>query len=301
MPRAEFEIASPYDFSLSLAFSHDCRFEENADNQSLRRMLLIDKTPVLIKIRCIEKAGSQTGMVNWKVAEGLKVPRDKVVSIARHILCADLDLNRFYKQAKKDCHLSGTINNSIGLKPVLYSSVFESAAWAIMGQQVTVVFASIMKKRLEQKYGNRISQDGHSYQLFPQPERFKRVRVEHLRKLQFSRQKAEYLLGLSRCINENEIDLDSLKDYDYNEAVNRLLAIRGIGPWSANYILMRGAGHLNCLPVGDTGLNRALRENYGLKRNPDNDTATKLAAPFEPYRSLFTLYMWKSLSKGDKL
>jgi DNA-3-methyladenine glycosylase II len=110
--------------------------------------------------------------------------------------------------------------------------------------------------------------------------------------MQFSQRKAEYLLGLSRLISHGDISLDRLNDISYDDAVKKLTSIRGLGEWSANYILMRGIGHTDCLPIGDSGLTRAVRMFYGLKNNPDDIKIFNLAQKYRPYRSLFTLYLW---------
>ncbi len=301
MPRAEFEIIPPYNFELSLSFSHDCRFEQNPDISALHRFLAIDGIAVLMKIACRGKINSPHGIVNWLYPDGGKISRDEIINKARHIIGADVDLRPFYQLARKDKRLKRLIDKFRGLKPVLTSTVFESAAWAIVGQQVTMTFAATLRNRLVKKYGKIYSENGISMEMFPEPDRFGRVKIDHLKKLQFSGRKAEYLLGLSDLIRSGRFDIESLGGLPYHEAVDRLMSVRGIGPWSANYILMRGAGHLNCLPVGDSGLHRAVREFYQLNEAPAIRTIEKTAEPFEPFRSLFTLYMWHYLLQGDKL
>ena len=113
--------------------------------------------------------------------------------------------------------------------------------------------------------------------------------------MQFSQRKAEYLIGLARICTEQNNFFESLADLPYKEAIEKLVAIRGIGAWSSNYLLMRGVGHLNCLPLGDTGLTRATKEVYNMRKKPDNGKIEKLANKFEPYRSLYTLYLWFSI------
>ncbi|MEW5925797.1 MAG: DNA-3-methyladenine glycosylase, partial [Candidatus Zixiibacteriota bacterium] len=137
--------------------------------------------------------------------------------------------------------------------------------------------------------------NGREYDLFPEPKDLHGATVEQLRLMQFSNRKAEYLLDLSRAVVNGDLELEKTGKSDYHTALNNLLAVRGIGIWSANYILMRGAGHLDCLPLGDSGLHRAVRNLYKLKKAPEKEKVEKLAAPFAPYRSLYTLYLWYSL------
>jgi DNA-3-methyladenine glycosylase II len=76
-----------------------------------------------------------------------------------------------------------------------------------------------------------------------------------------------------------------------------MTAIRGIGPWTANYVLLRGAGHRDAFPIGDSGINRAVRALYGLERKPDVDYLTALGERWRPFRSLASFYLWRSLQE----
>lgn len=297
MARAKIEINPPFDMKLSLKFATACRFESEADCAEGRfhRIVNIAGTPVLLTITTAGPIEKPTGTVEWSFPEGGVVDKKEVLKLARHIISSSLDLGPFYNLASKSGRLQSVINRFRGLKPILTPSVYESAAWAIMGQQVNLNFAYTLKMRITKEYGRIISINGRDYSLFPEPERFLKATVSQLRGMQFSNRKAEYLLGLSKTITEGNLELEKLGGLNYNEALNDLLAIRGIGIWSANYILMRGAGHADCLPLGDSGLHRAVKNMYKLKNNPTHEKVEKLAGPFAPYRSLYTLYMWYSL------
>jgi AraC family transcriptional regulator of adaptative response / DNA-3-methyladenine glycosylase II len=76
-----------------------------------------------------------------------------------------------------------------------------------------------------------------------------------------------------------------------------LLSIRGFGIWSANYVLMRGCGFADCVPVGDSGLTSSLQEFYRLETRPDAEKTLALMKRFAPYRSLATFHFW--MRKSD--
>ena len=72
--------------------------------------------------------------------------------------------------------------------------------------------------------------------------------------------------------------------------------MKGLGRWSTAYALMRGLGHMDALPVGDTGLRTALQAQFGLQEPPDIARQEALMEPYRPYRSLLSYYLWRSLS-----
>jgi DNA-3-methyladenine glycosylase II len=300
MPNASFPVASPYNFELSLKFCRRSRFEimdDTADNH-LRRIIGLEGRPVLIDICCDGTTENERARVSWVCLQKGTISRSRAVSAARRILCADLDLNPFYGRGYRAKPILNLMKKFRGLKPILTPTLFEAAAWAIMGQQVNLDFASVLKKRIVQKFGLEFLCNGDEYYQFPEPNALASVSVEMLKKMQFSTRKAEYILGLAETFVSKLPELSQVTKIEYADAISLLQSIRGIGIWSANYILMRGAGNLNCLPLGDSGLHRAIRRVYGLKDRPGNHLVEKLAEPFTPYRSLFTLYLWYSLMEG---
>ena len=74
-----------------------------------------------------------------------------------------------------------------------------------------------------------------------------------------------------------------------------LLAVRGIGPWTAQYVMIRSCGFADCVPVGDAGLIAALTRLYRLRKRPDATKTRRLLRPFAPHRSLATFHFWMTL------
>src|SRR5262249_50230382 len=118
-----------------------------------------------------------------------------------------------------------------------------------------------------------------------------------LTRRQFSRGKAEYLLNAARAIATGELPLDELADGTATRAEQRLLALRGIGPWTAQYVLLRPCGFADRLPRGDAGLLAALVRYFALDARPDAAGMRALMAPFAPHRSLATVHLWASLAE----
>ena len=76
-------------------------------------------------------------------------------------------------------------------------------------------------------------------------------------------------------------------------AERTLLAVRGLGPWSVNYLMMRALGFADCVPLGDTGLTSGLQALFALEERPDADATRKLMTVFSPHRSLATAHLWQ--------
>ena len=171
------------------------------------------------------------------------------------------------------------------------ATVFESIVWAICGQQVNLAFAYKLRRVVIELAGKRV--DGMV--AHPDPAAVARLDYEDLTRRQFSRRKAEYLIDVARSWEQTGMSaLQWSADIPVRE---RLLMIRGFGIWSANYVMMRGCGFADCVPVGDTGLTSSLQEFYRLDTRPDAEKTLALMKRFAPYRSLATFHFW--MRKSD--
>lgn len=174
-----------------------------------------------------------------------------------------------------------------GLRIPQTPTPFEGVVWSIVGQQVNLPFAYALRRRLAEGFGPKIGE------MFEMPDRdlIANLNVDDLLPLQYSRRKAEYLIGAA----QTNLDLEALADAPASVAEKTLLEQRGIGPWSANYLMMRSLGFPDCVPLGDTGLTSALARFFDVPR-PGPEETLRLMEPFRPFRSLATFQLWQSLS-----
>jgi AraC family transcriptional regulator of adaptative response / DNA-3-methyladenine glycosylase II len=114
-----------------------------------------------------------------------------------------------------------------------------------------------------------------------------------MRKWQYSRQKAEYVIGAARLIADGKLDLAALPHMSATRAERTLLSVRGLGPWSVNYLMMRSLGFGDCVPIGDTGVTSGLHALFKLEVRPDADATRRLMSVFSPHRSLATAHIWQ--------
>lgn len=169
-------------------------------------------------------------------------------------------------------------------------SAYEGLLWTITGQQINLGFAFQLKGRLMELAGTPVGQGLYAP---PTPRELSQLDPERLRAIQYSRQKADYLLGSSRLVADGLLDLEQLAEGSATQAERSLLAVRGLGTWSVNYLMMRSLGFADCLPVGDTGVASGLRRLFGLAERPSPDQTRALMLPFAPYRSLATAHLWQ--------
>jgi AraC family transcriptional regulator, regulatory protein of adaptative response / DNA-3-methyladenine glycosylase II len=184
------------------------------------------------------------------------------------------------------------IDGRAGLRVPCSASLWEGLVWAVIGQQVNLPFACALRCDLIALRGDDA---GGGLRAHPTPAAIADLDVSALRALRFSGRKAEYLIGIARAVVDGELDLDEL-DRAHATAVERhLLALRGFGPWSAQYVLMRSLGFADCVPVGDAALTLALQRYFDLDERPDAARTRQLMARFAPWRSLATFHLWQTL------
>ena len=177
-----------------------------------------------------------------------------------------------------------------GLRIVQSATVFEALTWAIIGQQINLPFACLLRSRLIKLAGTPVSENLYAP---PSPAAVANLTPADLLPLQFSRQKAGYVIAISRLIADGQLDLAALRTLSAARAERTLLALRGLGPWSVNYVMMRSLGFADCVPYGDTSVTSGLQELLKLDTRPDVDATRRLMAPFSPYRSLATAHLWQ--------
>jgi len=183
-----------------------------------------------------------------------------------------------------------------GLRVTLMGDAFEALCWAIIGQQVNLRFASTLRRRLIERCGTPAPSGMRAH---PAAEDVAGLEPMELRRMQFSGRKAEHLVGAARAVATGELPLTQLGDWPVARARHALLQQPGIGPWTSEYVLMRGIGLADCVLVGDAGLVAALQRFYALPERPDVEGTRALLGRFAPQRSLATEHFWQSLSDKE--
>jgi 3-methyladenine DNA glycosylase/8-oxoguanine DNA glycosylase len=197
--------------------------------------------------------------------------------VVRMLLGLPFDLDAFYAWAATDAVLAQVVPPLRGFRPPLTPDPFEMLVGAITAQQVSLFSATAIRNRLIERYGTRVREAWS----FPARERVASASEDELFALGFSRRKAEYVVGLAR----SDLDLDALAALSDDEVTERLVALRGIGEWTAAWFLARHLARPQAWPWGDLALRKAVDANY---RGLDVRAA---GARFEPFQNLTAHYL----------
>jgi DNA-3-methyladenine glycosylase II len=126
-------------------------------------------------------------------------------------------------------------------------------------------------------------------------ERICQLSVDELRPAGLSRQKASYLLDLAAHVAEGRLNLNRIGRLSDDAVIESLIAVKGIGLWTAQMFLIFSLGRLDVLPHGDLGVRMAIQKLYELEELPDREACHRIAEPWRPYASIATWYCWRSL------
>jgi DNA-3-methyladenine glycosylase II len=195
-----------------------------------------------------------------------------------------IDVAAFETRAARDPHMAALLVRRRGLRLPLTPTGFDGLCWAIIGQQINIAFASSLRRELLKLAGTPI----RGMLAHPGPARVAEISVGELTKRRFSRSKAEYLIGAAQAVAAGRLSVETLGDGSAVTAERALTSIRGIGTWTARYMLMRGAGFADCAPVGDVALAAALQKLTAASARPGPKEVEELMRPFAPY-------LWASL------
>ncbi|HEY1247314.1 MAG TPA: DNA-3-methyladenine glycosylase [Hyphomicrobiaceae bacterium] len=220
---------------------------------------------------------------------------DEAERFVRRVFLLDEDPAPFLEAAARDPLFHALVRRFSGLRPVLIADPFETLLWAVAGQQVNVSFARKLKLALVEACGRCIRVDGEEYRLTPTAQEVARLDPAALAARQFSRQKAEYTLGLARAAASGALNFAMLARLPAEEAIASLTRWRGVGRWTAEYVLMRGLGARDVLPAGDLGLQQAIGRAYGLGRTATEVEVRRIAEQWAGWRGWAAFYWWLSI------
>ncbi|MEM6797156.1 MAG: hypothetical protein AAF725_24500 [Acidobacteriota bacterium] len=274
---------------------------EAADSRRLRWALNGPRGPLGLELRLPESAAE-------RVAEARLLAGAEEPSVAPwahrtliRLLGLHLDPEPFERRVAEGPH-SRLIEGREGLTVPQTAAFFDGVTWVVCGQQVSLVVAFKMRNAIADHLGRPLAggKSGAGGMLAPPTaEDVASTGPEELYRLGFSRRKEQYLQGVARQICSGEIDARGLGHRSALDIERQLLAIRGFGPWSVNYLMMRALGLEDCVPVGDVALARALEGYFALDHRPGSDETRELMTAFAPHRSLATFHLWASLQDGS--
>ncbi|MBB6217883.1 DNA-3-methyladenine glycosylase II [Anaerosolibacter carboniphilus] len=290
----ELQLPSEFSFYECLVYLNRSDIEclHKVKDDGLYKLLKYEDSYVLFKINVHCKRMRIT-FLNVVPTSWVK---DQVAGYVWDMFDLSTDLSLFIESMKNDKILSLLISKYRGLRVIKMNDLFEGICWAIMGQQINLKFAYTLKRKLVEKYGEKFSYSGEDFFIFPTPEKIAQLEIEDLKALQFTQKKAEYVIGIAKLFANGSLDKNKLVcEKGYEDLVKKLVAIRGIGNWTADYTIMK-CFHLNCaFPIADVGLHNALKDILKLDEKPSLHEIQKFAQAWKGWEAYATFYIWRWL------
>lgn len=273
--------------------TNECLF--HIQGNKIRKAIPMDEYTALVEICeqdeqsiCIKFLGN-TRPISKQVLE-------KVIQYVIEWFDLKTEIKDFYELAKKDTILQQAVINFNGLRIMGIPDLFEAMAWGILGQQINLIYAYTLKRRLVETFGRSIEFEGEQYWVFPTPSEIAKLSVEDLVGLKMTVKKCEYLIDVANQIEMGLLTKEMLLETnDVKKAEKMLTKIRGIGPWTANYVLMRCLRYPSAFPIDDVGLHNAIKHVTGSEKKPSKDEIQKLSLPWSGWEAYATFYLWRFL------
>jgi DNA-3-methyladenine glycosylase II len=289
---------APYDFALALAYlrsSPSAVLEQVSDEGVYARALRLMGRPVLLRVW--SEGTVVAPRLTLEVCGEALSPEVLAAAEAtmRDVFTLDAEPAGFYALGARDPVFGRLLARWPGLRPVRIATPYEALLWAIIGQQISVGFARKLKLALIALGGETLRMGEETYPLLVEPGTVAALDPATLRGLQFSRQKAEYVLALSRAVAAGELRLEQLAALAYEDAVAALTHYKGVGRWTAEYLLMRGLGAPDSIPAADLGLRAIIGRAYGLGRTATEAEVRKRAEAWAGWRGWAAFAWWLAL------
>lgn len=284
----------PFDLLLSLRAAASFLPPAGTIPRSLRVAVLLADQPAVVEIRQARKAPPVI-----EASATMSIPLHRLVELARWVTSGDLDLRQFYRIAAYHPVMGPIAKKLRGLKPLRPPSLFEMALIAITEQQLSLAAAFHIRTRFVKRFGRPIG----DLWVSPTPDALAKASLPDLLSCGLSRRKAEYVRDFARCVSYGELAIETLKHATEADVRDRLSACRGLGPWSVQYILLRGLGRFDCLPSDDVGLRRTISTYLSRRRRLSPRQLERALSPFAPFRGLAAFYLavdWR-LQQRDSL
>jgi DNA-3-methyladenine glycosylase II len=282
MTTTQLTIQGPYDLGLSLQARASFSPEPEPDTSFLQAAVKIEGKPVLLEVR--QAMGDSSVL---RVTSPDAVDSERLRKQAGWIVLAELDVRPFYRRAKNDPVIGPLARRFRGMKPIRPATLFEMMVDAVIEQQISLAAARRIRARVVERFGEKKA----GLWIFPGPEALAQAPLAALRACGLSGRKAEYINGLAGKVVDESFDLDGLKGMPDDEVRSTISEIRGFGRWSADYILIRGLGRPDAVPVDDLAVRTTVGKYLGKGSRLTAEQVEQRLRPFAPFRGIAVFYL----------
>lgn len=283
--RLTLEPAQPFDFDHSRWFLRGflpCSGDHRCAGGALTTGGFAEGVPFVAEVRESTTSGLAVD-VEWLDGPG---DPDAVATWLRAFLSLDDDLAGLYRPARDDPAFGRVVEDLHGYHHVRFSTPFEAACWAALSQRTPMAVAKRLKRSVVETCGRIVERDGDEIRLFPTPQMVRDAApaiddvIEHDRK-------SKTLLAAADAFAAE--DLAALDDEVLRE---RLAEVWGFGPWSSEFVTLRGFGRLSRIPRTERRLREAVADIYGLRVEEASDAdLDRLSEPYRPLEGYWAHYV----------
>ncbi len=290
--------AAPFNFPLTADNQPYFREDGDADAGVYQRLLDLGDKLILASVRSEGPVGSPRLIMELEGGSLTPSEAETARRQMERLLGAAQELTPFYASAQTDPVMARLVQTFYGMHQPGSVSVFEAIVQAILGQQLAASVARVIRTLLIETYGPRRIFHGQQHYSFPRPEALAAAAVDDLRKLKLSQRKAEYLQGIACAELDTPGGLNRLRLLPDAEVVKEVTALRGVGKWTAQWVLVRALGRADAFPIGDLALRRIVSQLYFGGESLTDKQLEEFSQRWSPHRSLATHYLFTALRTG---
>ncbi|MCE2502080.1 MAG: DNA-3-methyladenine glycosylase 2 family protein [Dehalococcoidia bacterium] len=292
----------PYDFLLtagqpSYSRNQEYKTEEYTDDAYIRLLDLGDKV-ALASVRSTGAVDDPELSVTLTGDDLDDSDGKRAAAQLTWLLGCDQDLRPFYDSISGDTVLADVVTDFYGYHNTRTASVYEALVQAVMGQQIATAVARVVRNLLVQHYGVRATIAGREWYAFPRAADLSVAEIDDLRQLKLSYRKSEYIQGIARAALDSPDGFEEMHDLPDDEVVRQMVALRGVGNWTAQWVLVRALARPDGFPVGDLALRRTVAALYFDGAEITDQELLDFSARWSPWRSYATSYLFAALRSG---
>mgnify|MGYP005843698215 CR=1 FL=1 len=251
----------PYDFARTI---HAARYTYTLGaikGDAYRRLLHVGHGLALVEVRSFG-AVDAPGLEARLLASSGEVDAAALRRAVRRLMNVEADLQPFYADAQGHDALRETVARHYGLHALQADTMFEAAALTIIEQQIALLTAQKAERWLAQTYGDSLTYDGETYYSFPTAARIAALTVSDLTPLKITFRRMQVLIDLAQLAVSGVLDLEGLRDGTPTDAYRALMAVKGIGHWTASWSITRGLGAFAYVGSSDVALQAAVNRYF---------------------------------------
>jgi DNA-3-methyladenine glycosylase II len=287
----------PYNFALTLdilaRYSHPT--SDVVHDGGYWRVLQSGNELALLRVDSLGTPAAPELAVSLVEATGA-VDHETLLAQIRHVLSVEADVSGFYTYARSEPALWAVVEPLVGLRWLCTPGVFEALMSTIIEQQIAWTTAQKAQRWLVEWGGNRIAWDGLDFYAFPTAAQIANATIETLTPLKITFKRMQVMIDIARQVVDGRLDLESLLHQPAEAAYEALMAIKGIGHWTATWTLQRANGWHNYVGHNDVALQAAVNHYfYGGSGKIPEEQVVQTFARYGEYAGMaanYTIMRW---------